>query len=204
MTSEAMPASTSPMPGTSPMIPSSPKRICVAGMRKASSRRNSTRCKVSSRKSQAPRFQRLAAAEPAGAEAPGSGLCSGSLAPFGAPGPTWFDATIDRVNGGCSSEAERLTVAQDVVGSIPTSRPTVKSITYRIKSLPSCNIVQSFYDCSQLPRGKSWDCSSIAVTAAIVEPDMLRTRKAGNSKRAAGAGSTVTAQSTPQVIQQAV
>ena len=34
-----------------------------------------------------------------------------------------FDATIDRVYGGYSSAAERLTVAQDVVGSIPTSRP---------------------------------------------------------------------------------
>jgi hypothetical protein len=34
-----------------------------------------------------------------------------------------FDATISRVYGGYSSEAERLTVAQDVVGSIPTSRP---------------------------------------------------------------------------------
>ena len=33
------------------------------------------------------------------------------------------DATIDKVNGGYSSAAERLTVAQDVVGSIPTSRP---------------------------------------------------------------------------------
>ncbi len=38
-----------------------------------------------------------------------------------------FDATIDRVDGGYSSAAERLTVAQDVVGSIPTSRPTYKS-----------------------------------------------------------------------------
>ena len=36
-----------------------------------------------------------------------------------------FDATIDRVHGGYSSAAERLTVAQDVVGSIPTSRPNV-------------------------------------------------------------------------------
>jgi uncharacterized protein len=36
-----------------------------------------------------------------------------------------FDATIDRVDGGYSSAAERLTVAQDVVGSIPTSRPKV-------------------------------------------------------------------------------
>ena len=34
-----------------------------------------------------------------------------------------FDATIERVYGGYSSAAERLTVAQDVVGSIPTSRP---------------------------------------------------------------------------------
>ena len=34
-----------------------------------------------------------------------------------------FDGTIDRERGGYSSAAERLTVAQDVVGSIPTSRP---------------------------------------------------------------------------------
>ena len=47
-----------------------------------------------------------------------------------------FDATIDRVNGGYSSAAERLTVAQDVVGSIPTSRPTLESIAYR-KTPPS-------------------------------------------------------------------
>ncbi len=38
-----------------------------------------------------------------------------------------FDATIDRVYGGYSSAAERLTVAQDVVGSIPTSRPNLPS-----------------------------------------------------------------------------
>jgi hypothetical protein len=34
-----------------------------------------------------------------------------------------IDATIVKVYGGYSSAAERLTVAQDVVGSIPTSRP---------------------------------------------------------------------------------
>ena len=34
-----------------------------------------------------------------------------------------LDATIKSVDGGYSSAAERLTVAQDVVGSIPTSRP---------------------------------------------------------------------------------
>ena len=33
------------------------------------------------------------------------------------------DVTIECVDGGYSSAAERLTVAQDVVGSIPTSRP---------------------------------------------------------------------------------
>jgi hypothetical protein len=33
------------------------------------------------------------------------------------------NATIEKVHGGYSSAAERLTVAQDVVGSIPTSRP---------------------------------------------------------------------------------
>ena len=38
-------------------------------------------------------------------------------------GARGFDATICRVHGGYSSAAERLTVAQDVVGSIPTSRP---------------------------------------------------------------------------------
>ena len=43
--------------------------------------------------------------------------------PLGLAFPTLFDATIDRVHGGYSSAAERLTVAQDVVGSIPTSRP---------------------------------------------------------------------------------
>jgi hypothetical protein len=31
-----------------------------------------------------------------------------------------------KVHGGYSSAAERLTVAQDVVGSIPTSRPIFK------------------------------------------------------------------------------
>ena len=36
---------------------------------------------------------------------------------------TLLDATIVKVHGGYSSAAERLTVAQDVVGSIPTSRP---------------------------------------------------------------------------------
>src|ERR1700733_8308966 len=39
-----------------------------------------------------------------------------------------FDATIDSEYGGYSSAAERLTVAQDVVGSIPTSRPKDISI----------------------------------------------------------------------------
>lgn len=37
--------------------------------------------------------------------------------------PSSFDGTIDDVDGGYSSGAERLSVAQDVVGSIPTSRP---------------------------------------------------------------------------------
>jgi hypothetical protein len=37
-----------------------------------------------------------------------------------------FDATIVKVYGGYSSAAERLTVAQDVVGSIPTSRPNLR------------------------------------------------------------------------------
>jgi hypothetical protein len=36
-----------------------------------------------------------------------------------------FDATIKNADGGYSSAAERLTVAQDVVGSIPTSRPNL-------------------------------------------------------------------------------
>ena len=36
-----------------------------------------------------------------------------------------FDATIERIDGGSSSVAERLTVAQDVVGSIPTRRPKI-------------------------------------------------------------------------------
>jgi hypothetical protein len=36
---------------------------------------------------------------------------------------TFFNATIVRVHGGYSSVAERLSVAQDVEGSIPSSRP---------------------------------------------------------------------------------
>ena len=54
-----------------------------------------------------------------------SGLRCVSLAPLGRRREICIDATIDRVNGGYSSAAERLTVAQDVVGSIPTSRPKV-------------------------------------------------------------------------------
>src|ERR1039458_5043468 len=40
---------------------------------------------------------------------------------------TRIDATIKRIDGGSSSVAERLTVAQDVVGSIPTRRPNLHS-----------------------------------------------------------------------------
>ena len=40
--------------------------------------------------------------------------------------PLSFDATIKVTDGGYSSAAERLTVAQDVVGSIPTSRPSLR------------------------------------------------------------------------------
>src|SRR6202042_3824879 len=48
----------------------------------------------------------------------------------GGPDAPWgncFDATIGEVCGGYSSAAERLPVAQDVVGSIPTSRPNLHS-----------------------------------------------------------------------------
>ena len=38
-------------------------------------------------------------------------------------GPLKANGTIEGAHGGYSSAAERLTVAQDVVGSIPTSRP---------------------------------------------------------------------------------
>ena len=42
---------------------------------------------------------------------------------FGTSSRVRLNATIGREYGGYSSAAERLTVAQDVVGSIPTSRP---------------------------------------------------------------------------------
>ena len=58
MMRERSPASTSPRPGTRPMMPSIPKRNLVPGTRKASSRRNSICWRVELRKSQAPRFQR--------------------------------------------------------------------------------------------------------------------------------------------------
>ena len=73
------------------------------------------------------------------------------------------DATIDRVHGGYSSAAERLTVAQDVVGSIPTSRPNLnpnlnpnlKSIAYRItSSLQSAGILPNYQ------AEPTWRCSS--------------------------------------------
>ena len=50
-----------------------------------------------------------------------------------------FDATIKVTDGGYSSAAERLTVAQDVVGSIPTSRPNSCSIPENLNRLiPAC------------------------------------------------------------------
>jgi hypothetical protein len=48
------------------------------------------------------------------------------------PGPGGLkrsNATIEWVDGGYSSAAERLTVAQDVVGSIPTSRPKIPTVS---------------------------------------------------------------------------
>jgi hypothetical protein len=39
---------------------------------------------------------------------------------------TGFNATIVSVYGGYSSVAERLSVAQDVEGSIPSSRPNLR------------------------------------------------------------------------------
>ena len=57
--------------------------------------------------------------------------------------PIRVDATIDRVDGGYSSAAERLTVAQDVVGSIPTIRPNLESINQANLSFSALNNVQS-------------------------------------------------------------
>ena len=54
---------------------------------------------------------------------------------------TQFNATIIKECGGYSSGAERLSVAQDVVGSIPTSRPNLESITYRDISSPGVQSV---------------------------------------------------------------
>ena len=49
--------------------------------------------------------------------------------------------------GGYSSAAERLTVAQDVVGSIPTSRPKAHLLCFQQNSVftshSSCNVAQS-------------------------------------------------------------
>ena len=122
-----------PRPGTSPIIPSIPKRILVPGMRKASSSRISSLWRVLSRKSHAPRVQRSALGR-AGRAPDSTGLRKAAIAGSslahgrghsGQGMAVLFDATIDRVHGGYSSAAERLTVAQDVVGSIPTSRPNV-------------------------------------------------------------------------------
>ena len=151
------------MPGTRPMIASRPKRMRVPGIGNASSSRISSLRSVSSRKIQAPRFQRAIFAALSGggfatplrgaASSPGGGLAdwlrSGAEQRLrshgkrglrrahlvraaalsllcGRSGQTFdhcFDASIERVDGGYSSVAERLTVAQDVEGSIPSSRP---------------------------------------------------------------------------------
>jgi hypothetical protein len=56
--------------------------------------------------------------------------------------PFSFDATIRYADGGYSSAAERLTVAQDVVGSIPTSRPNSCSIPENLNRLvPGCEFI---------------------------------------------------------------
>jgi hypothetical protein len=53
---------------------------------------------------------------------------------------TSFDATIRSIDGGSSSVAERLSVAQDVVGSIPTRRPIQnKRLTHAIYPVPACD-----------------------------------------------------------------
>ena len=75
------------------------------------------------------------------------------------------DATMMRIDGGYSSAAERLTVAQDVVGSIPTSRPNLESITYLDLSPSSVQYRRVL----ELPREIALACgSSIAPTARTV------------------------------------
>ena len=51
-----------------------------------------------------------------------------------------FNATIERECGGYSSAAERLTVAQDVMGSIPISRP---NLPCRYALCPLCTTTES-------------------------------------------------------------
>ena len=66
----------------------------------------------------------------------------------GAGGEDRKDGTIKRLHGGYSSEAERLTVAQDVVGSIPTSRPNtnyfkINNLQNRVQNCASSVLVFS-------------------------------------------------------------
>ena len=42
--------------------------------------------------------------------------------------------------------AERLTVAQDVVGSIPTRRPILKLVAYRTYLFPTCKAISNQLD----------------------------------------------------------
>src|SRR6185437_1508844 len=130
ITRERMPATASPRPGTKPMTPSMPKRKRVKGMRKASSRRISMPRSVSSRKSHAPLCHRSVAMIVPWMGPGREGLRRAELA-WGS-GINGLDARSSSLSGsmlqsegygGYSSAAERLTVAQDVVGSIPTSRP---------------------------------------------------------------------------------
>ena len=77
----------------------------------------------------------------------------------------WMNATIKRLHGGYSSEAERLTVAQDVVGSIPTSRP----------KQPPISEICGFLTFA-LSEDRQWCCCSrLAGTAEVAKAGIRKT-----------------------------
>ena len=129
MMQEAMPPIRSPMPGTKPTIPSRPKRIEVPGILMKSSSTCDRRSRFSSSNALPPRFRRgdRTSGFAVNAIGPPSMPCRGC--PRGA-------GAIIPVYGGYSSVAERRSVAADVVGSKPTSRPKNFSSCYMTAVLP--------------------------------------------------------------------
>src|SRR5271170_7443509 len=127
MMQDAIPPIRSPMPGIKPTMPSRPKRIDVPGILMKSSSTCDSRSRLSSSNALLARFRR------------GDRISGFAVNAIGPPLSPWYivwrgASAIIPVYGGYSSVAERRSVAADVVGSKPTSRPKILSSTCTVRS----------------------------------------------------------------------